>query len=330
MQTHLTGRTALVTGASVGIGRACALALAREGARVAVVARRKPLLDELAREISAEAGAKGLAVVVHATDEVIWSDPVLLRRILRNLLSNAVRYTQAGRIELGAARDGAMVRLHVRDTGIGIPSNELSRIFDEYHQVGNVERDRSQGLGLGLAVVRRMAALLDHPVEVESRVGSGSTFSIRVPPGERDHIVTAPSHDEEPGLQGVLVVMVDDEEAILRGMRLLLEDWGCQVLTAGSGAAALAAVAAESRRPDILITDYRLRAGETGVDVIRALRDRLGVDLPAVLVSGDTDPALLRSLNAQGLDLLHKPVKPAHLMKTMRDLLEARRRDRSA
>ena len=206
----------------------------------------------------------------------------------------------------------------------GFPENEFNNIFSEYHQLHNIERDRTKGLGLGLAVVRRMAELLGYPIAVRSEVGRGSVFSIDVPAGDPRLVVRETEPAVTQSLAGKRVFVVDDEKPILEGMRLLLEKWGCRVTTADSNREAIDGLRSKDWQADVLITDYRLRGGDTGMKLIETIRRDCPREIPALLISGDTDRELLRTIRKRGFYLLHKPIKPAHLHKAMCDLLCAK------
>ncbi|MGH8186315.1 MAG: ATP-binding response regulator, partial [Steroidobacteraceae bacterium] len=188
------------------------------------------------------------------------------------------------------------------------------RIFEEFYQLNNPSRDRSRGLGLGLATVRRIVQLLDHPLRLRSVVGKGSRFGIEVPLADPARVRSAPATVEQkmPNLiGGKLVVVIDDEESVRLGMQSLLESWGCKCITAMDSDEALRNV--DGRLPDFIIADLRLRGESTGIDAIRDLRAQLGDSIPAVLISGDTATEQLRKVSAAGLTMMHKPLKAVRL-----------------
>ncbi len=278
------------------------------------------VLDRLRRDYAAEAAEKGLTLRIRPCAAWVRSDPVLLERILRNLLSNAIRYTDSGGVLIGCRR-GSAVRVQVWDTGRGIPKQQTERVFEEFFQVQNPERDRAQGLGLGLAIVRRLAALLDHGITLSSRPGRGSVFSVTVPLAP-PRLATQPETQPGDARHGMIFV-VDDEAAIQEGMRSLLAGWGHTVLAAGSGDDMIARAAACPLRPDVIVCDYRLRGGETGVEVIERLRAEYNHDIPALLITGDTAPDRLTEAARSGLLLLHKPVANSRLRAAVNNLLLA-------
>ena len=285
------------------------------------------LLARLAREYGAEAAAKGLVLRAVRCSALVETDPVLLERILRNLLSNAVRYTERGRILLGCRRHDGAIRVEVWDTGIGIEPDAQSLIFEEFYQIGNAERDRAKGLGLGLAIVRRVSATLGLDLALDSLPGQGSVFRVSVPRARAGPPATLPDPAASFVASGVvaqsagLIVVVDDELAIREAMRRLLESWGHRVLAAGSGAEASALLAAEPRPPDAILCDYRLRAGEDGIAVILELQSHYDITVPAALITGDTGPERLRQAQASGLLVLQKPLGNARLRAAVGALL---------
>ncbi len=283
------------------------------------------LLDRLQRDYAAEAAEKSLSLRVRPCAATVRSDPVLLERILRNLLSNAIRYTDSGGILIGC-RPGRALRIEVWDTGRGIPAAQAERVFEEFFQLHNPERDRSQGLGLGLAIVRRLAVLLDHTLVLHSRPGHGSVFSITVPRAQAATIAAAAP--APVGARHGLIFVVDDEPAIQEGMRSLLAGWGHSVLCAGSGDDMLARAVTCPQRPDVIICDYRLRADETGLQVIERLRAEYNDDIPALLITGDTAPDRLAEAVGSGLLLLHKPVANSRLRAAVNNLLVAGAREK--
>ncbi len=278
-----------------------------------------PLLDRLRVEYLAQAQAQGLGFNVAANDWVVQSDPVLLEAILRNLIGNALRYTPGGRVDVLCSRLDAQVRIEVCDTGIGIPQDQHREIFREFYQLNNPERDRSKGLGLGLAIVDRLASLLRHAIELESAPGHGSRFVVILPLGNPAAITTTAVEVaalERDDVAGMRVLVIDDEVAVRKGMRAVLDNWGCLALLVGSEDEALETLNREA--PDVIIADYRLRDGKTGVQAIERLRREFGADLPALIITGDTAPERLREAQASGHTLMNKPVQPGKLRAYLR------------
>jgi two-component system, sensor histidine kinase len=281
------------------------------------------VFDRVRFEYGQIARQKRLSFRVVKTSLFVQSDPSLLARLIRNLLSNAVRYTDSGGVVLGCRRIGSEVRIEVWDTGKGIPAGRHEEIFQEFYQLDNPERDRRKGLGLGLAIVKRLAKLLNYRVGLRSVMGKGSMFSITLPRGSREDYVPAESSSESAAfdLSHALVLVIDDEAAVQEGMAALLRKWQCDVLTAGSGAEMMSKLIAVQRLPDLIVSDYRLRDNENGIQVVEALRTEFNVDIPALLVTGDTGPDRLRDAEASGLPILHKPLNPARLRTLIANLL---------
>jgi signal transduction histidine kinase/CheY-like chemotaxis protein len=281
------------------------------------------VFDRVRFEYGQIARQKRLSLRVVKTSLFVQSDPSLLARLIRNLLSNAVRYTDSGGVVLGCRRMGSEVRIEVWDTGKGIPADRHEEIFQEFYQLDNPERDRRKGLGLGLAIVKRLAKLLNYHVSLRSVVGKGSMFSITLPRGCREDYGPAESSPESAAfdLSHSLVLVIDDEAAVQEGMAALLRRWKCDVLTAGSGAEMMSKLVAVQRLPDLIVSDYRLRDNENGIQVVETLRSEFNVDIPALLVTGDTGPDRLRDAEASGLPILHKPLNPARLRTLIANLL---------
>jgi CheY-like chemotaxis protein len=256
----------------------------------------------------------------------VRSDPILLERILLNLVSNAVRYTSSGGVIVGCRRAGDRLRIDVCDSGIGIPKDQQRDIFSEFYQVETPGRRQRDGLGLGLAIVDRLCTLLHHPIGVSSTPGKGSRFSVSVPvAAARISAAEPPSRETVTAdpLRGKLVVVIDDDALVLEGTGGLLKSWGCRVVTAGSGYDALAAL--NSDKPNLIISDFRLKDGRTGIEAIAQLRSSFQADIPAFLISGDILPERLFEAKASGHQLLHKPVSPM----TLRTVMSRRLRERA-
>ena len=254
------------------------------------------VLDRLHHEFAPQAQAKSLRLRVRPLAATVSSDPALLDRILRNLIHNAVHHTERGGVLIGCRRDGDALRVEVWDSGPGIPLHEQERVFWEFHQLGNPERDRSKGLGLGLAIVQRTARLLGHELGLRSWPGRGTVFSLTLPladpqaqaPAQADEPQPAalPAHAREP-----LVLVIEDDVQSRLGLQLLLEGWGYRVLAAGSVEELLLQTAQDMDRVSLIISDYRLREHQTGIDAIKRLHEEYNDEaIPALLVSGDTDP----------------------------------------
>ena len=275
-----------------------------------------PMLERICRDYAREAQDKCVGLAFIQSSAVLKSDPILVERILRNLVSNAIRYTPEGRVLVGCRRKRDAISIEVWDTGLGIPVADREQIFKEYYQLGNVERDRAKGLGLGLAIVRRLTTLLNCEMTLRSTIGRGSCFAIAIPRAGLAAVDETPPRETEPNfqvLQRRLVVVVDDEVDIRVGMSALLERWGHQVITADCGATAIQNLSDCRTRPDLIISDFRLRQAETGLQVIEALRLEYNATIPAILITGDTAPERLIEARDSGLLILHKPVSNSRL-----------------
>ncbi len=280
------------------------------------------LLPRIETNFAGPARQKGLRLRVLPSAAWISSDSILLERILLNLVSNAVRYTSRGGVLVACRKRGGTVRIEVLDTGPGIAESQRQNIFNEFFRLADTGGDRQGGLGLGLSIVERLCRLLDHPIELTSTVGKGSRFSIIVPSvGARAEVAVAVPPVAPNGMFGKTVVVIDDDALVLDGMGGLLRGWSCNVVTAPSHAAALAGL--DRTRPDLIISDYRLADGMTGIEVIARLRDTFGAAIPAFLISGDTAPERLREARASGHHLLHKPVQPMALRALLGQLLKS-------
>ena len=284
------------------------------------------LLDRIETTFAAAAREKGLRLSVVASRAWVRSDAILLERILLNLVSNAIRYTSRGGIVVGCRRRGDRVRLEVWDSGIGLAEDQYRNVFREFYQVGAPAPGRSAGLGLGLSIVDGLCRLLDHPIDLASRPGAGSRFAVSVPgaSARQAPVEAAVTFDAIANpARDKLIVVVDDDALVLDGMRGLLQGWGCRVVAAGSDDAALAGLAAHRGHPNLIISDYLLANGKTGVDVIERMRGVFAAPIPAFLISGDTTSERMRDADARGLPLLHKPVNPMALRSMVNQLLRA-------
>ena len=281
----------------------------------------KALIERIEADYRPVAREKGLTFHIAPVDAEVETDPVLLERVLRNLVDNAFKYTQAGGVSLDVERDERTVRIAVRDTGAGIAKSERERIFDEFYQVGNPERDRAKGLGLGLAIVRRLARLLGLEVQLETEHGLGSTFAVTLARVAAESSLPplpprVPAADDAGTLAGARVLVIDDELSVRLGMRTLLESWGCHVAACNGLVEAERLLDDYGLDIDVIVADFRLPQHENGIETVRRLRARLG-DVPALMVSGDTAPERLREAQASGLPFLHKPVPADKLRETM-------------
>jgi len=269
------------------------------------------VFERLRSDFGPLAEDKGIALVVESTDEGGRTDPELLRRLLGNLLSNGIRYTRAGSVRLGCRREGDALAITVRDTGVGMPPTELGKIFDEFYQIDQGSR-RPEGLGLGLSIVRRLAALLGHEIHVDSSAGEGTEFTLKVarvelkPSAARATAAAAGVHSRSR------LLLIEDEAPVAHALSLLLEIEGFDVRLASCKSEALEHVAAAL--PDLVISDYHLRGTETGAEVVNEIRVRAGTPIPAIFLTGDTGKlAASRGLLGDAT-LLSKPTRADELL----------------
>jgi len=281
----------------------------------------QPLLQRIVTDFSEPAKSKSLHLRIVDCGMNIHTDPIMLERIVRNLVSNAIRYTSNGTILLGCRRRGKNISIEVHDTGMGIAPDKISRIFEEFYQLENPERDRQKGLGLGLAIVKRLSDLIDCPVSVSSTPQKGSVFRVQVPYVTDALPVAIISPEYINDLQGTNVLVIDDDALVRQGMQQVLSQWQCQILLAENIEQALEQLGG-SCSIDIILTDYRLRENQTGLDAIKKIHDVCNKNIPAIILTGDTDSQRLGEAKASGFKLLHKPVQSAKLRSLMSYLLE--------
>lgn len=282
------------------------------------------LLRRLETTFAQAAGEKGLRLRVVPSAAWVRSDAILLERILLNLVSNAVRYTSEGGVLVGCRQRGETLRIEIWDSGPGIPEDQRQNIFGEFYQLAGSQRDSQGGLGLGLAIVDRLRRLLGHSIELSSIVDKGSRFTITVPSATARKFVEPVSFPPLviDRVQGKLVVVIDDDALVLEGTGGLLRSWGCRVVTAASHDAALGEIIGCGQRPDVIISDYHLSDGKTGIDVIERVRAAFGMPIPAFLISGDVTSEPLRHARTSGYHLLHKPLAPMALRAMLNQYLK--------
>jgi len=264
---------------------------------------------------------QGLRLRFAETDLCVYSDPALLRRILQNFISNARRYTRNGAVLVGCRRRGDEVAIQVMDTGVGIAERDQKAVFEEFHRLSDGAERTKRGLGLGLAIVDRIARLLGHEVSLRSELGKGSCFEVVVPRGTRRSIAgTSPAAAESrsaTSIDGQFIICVDNEQDILDGMKGLLTKWGARPLVANTEQAALQILEKirleHGQAPALLLVDYHLDDGVTGLEVITALREGAEIELPAAILTADHSTEISDRVRDAGHALLHKPVKPAAL-----------------
>ncbi|WP_372800949.1 ATP-binding response regulator [Paracoccus seriniphilus] len=285
---------------------------------------RQPVpLHDLFRKLAAEyaplAEAKNLKLSFVQTDAVVESDPVFLRRIAQNLISNAIKYTSRGGVVVGVRRQRNTCWLCIYDTGAGIPAVDRNRIFEEFQRLGH--DSGTPGMGLGLSIVRRACNKLGHPISLNSEAMRGTVFKVGLPPAESDHC-PRPAVKEllTTTLRGRVALIIENDEAMRRGYELTLQDHlGMVARLCGSTAEAVATMGEEP--PEVIIADYHLENGDTGVAAIEALRSRLNQPVPAIMVTAHRDPDIARTCAAMGVHLMEKPLRPTELGETLARVL---------
>lgn len=284
-----------------------------------------PLCDLFRRlhlHYAPQAEVAGLSLRLVPGGRQVWSDPQLLERILGNLIQNAIKYTRQGGVIVVARQTRTHINIEVWDTGIGITATELPHIFDEFYQIGGHHRDRRGGLGMGLAIVKRLVRLLGHTLATASTPGRGTLFRIGIAHAPVDFTESlSPGCDTEPVpmlFQTRRVLVIDDEESIRESLRLLLEEWGFEAWTAADLAETRRIVTEQQGGVDLLLCDLHLRDGEDGLEAIRLVRELCQQPVPAIVITGDTAPAEIRRANASGNPVLFKPVQPRQLIAALR------------
>jgi CheY-like chemotaxis protein len=285
----------------------------------------RDLLNNIAREFRQVALAEGLTLSFVPCSAVVESDSQLLARILRNFLTNAIRYTPSGRILLGCRRQAGHILLQVWDTGPGIPADKLSEIFQEFKRIHSEGCRMDKGLGLGLAIVDKISGMLGHEVTVSSEEGKGSVFSVRVPMGRlRPKVLpagsaTIPLLDE--GLGGARVWVIDNDRAICEGMKTLLEGWGCEVTVAVSLADLERQLDTAGQPVDLILADYHLDNDVNGVDVVAEINRQRATAAPVLMITANYTNELKQHIRTLGYLLMNKPVKPLKLRSVLTHLV---------
>jgi Na+/proline symporter/signal transduction histidine kinase len=286
------------------------------------------LFEQLRRRFKALAGNRNLELRVHPTDYVIYSDRNLLYRILQNFLANAIHYTETGGVLLGCRLRGDQLRISVWDTGVGIENSEAKAIFQEFHRLDYARRLDEKGLGLGLAICDRIGRMLDHEIDVSSKPGHGSCFSVIVPLAHQSDIEKAESpdvvHAEAFGFKDLVVLCVDNEPDILEAMNLLLDRWGCPTVMLARTQAQAAQQVLMHGTPDFVLVDYHLDDQSHGLQVMQHLDNILGTRLPAIVITADRTSELEEAVKARGYGLLLKPIRPAALRALMTNMLKTK------
>jgi len=263
---------------------------------------------------------------VAKTKACAYTDPALLELIVRNYVENAIKYTPEGRVLIGCRKQAGQIRIEVHDTGIGIPASAQETVFQEFYQLGNPERDKAKGLGLGLYIAHSLGKLLNHDIGVNSTVGKGSMFYVTVPQGDASHLMDEPGRVQAGGktpLTGKTVLLIDDDDLVRASVTEMLSRWQCSTIAAEDAETALRILMARGRMPDAIVADYRLRNKSTGVQAIQSLQAQLG-NVPAVILTGDTAPSRIQEARNSGFLILHKPLSGVQLRSTLSELMSAK------
>jgi signal transduction histidine kinase len=283
------------------------------------------LFEPLRQEFAPVAAKRGVSLRILASPYAVVSDPLMMRRILQNLLSNALRYTQKGGVLMGCRRRGNCLCIQVHDTGPGIPEAQQQAIFVEFQRGESSDGDQA-GFGLGLSIVHRFATELGHDIQLESRLGRGSTFSITLPRAETEDVVESGREVQHIDfrynvLEGRKILLIENDPSSAQAMATLLERWGCDVATTTSMVDAMESIGALGEPPDAIIADLHLDRGENGLDAVNSIRDQIKIDVPAIIVTADYSVEAEREAAVYGLELLRKPVKPAEMRSLLSFLL---------
>lgn len=282
----------------------------------------KAIFASLREQFAAQAEAKGLDLVVDDCDDTVRTDPTLLEQIVQNLVANAIRYTQRGLVQLRCLHETAFVDIQVLDTGIGIATNELESIFDEFYQAQREPGQRREGLGLGLSIVRRVSQLLEHPLVVKSQPGEGSCFSVRVPRSRAPGAAASNAAADGADTTGGTVLIIDDDPAVADATAMFLDIVGFDAIVAAGADEACMLLAERKCRPDVIVCDFHLADGASGVGAIACVRETLQQSIPAVLITGDTSAAAADlSARIERCELLSKPVETDALVESIRRVL---------
>ena len=272
------------------------------------------MLAPIVNELQQQANAKGLELEYQSADTLLYTDPILLARVLRNIIGNAIKYTEQGHIKVLVNQHSDKLSIEIKDTGIGIPESEFNEIFSEYHQIANKRRDRKEGVGLGLSIVKKISDLLNFQITVQSELGKGSCFTLMMDCVDAsESIVEADdqSTGTEQSFANLNILVIDDEQDILVAMDMILSDWGCNVQCASDYQQARLSIA--HNKPDVIFSDYRMQDDMTGLEVVASLQDKLPKPVPAALVTAEIEAELLKHAESQGLVVINKPVSPDRL-----------------
>lgn len=288
----------------------------------------KELFEKLRNDYQLRALDRGLTIEFKSNDHFVFSDAVSVERVMRNLIENALRYTKEGSVKVSCEKMRQQLTFQVEDTGIGISKEHINKVFDEFYQIENPERDRTKGFGLGLYAVNRLAGLLETKINVESELGKGSCFTIALPLGEKPKEKKLAKNNESINdfiLVDKVILLVDDDEVVLDSISRLVMSWKCLILAANSYQSAIDLLIQEEIKPEVLVLDYRLPKHKNGVDLVKNICKHFGETIPAIILTGDTGEESLTHINESGLSFIHKPADPQKLKKRLKKLLNNRK-----
>lgn len=279
------------------------------------------LIDNLHQQFINQADEKNLIFTCQSTTHYIYSDAVLLQRILSNLIANAINYTASGEVKILISESLKSIKIQIIDTGTGLDEKEQVNIFEEFYQLENPERDKKKGLGLGLSIVKRLCLLLDIPIDLKSEKGKGSCFSLVLPISEPPKKIKSSKRIPLGHFDSKKILVIDDDASMRESLSELLGQWRCEVISAESEKEACIMIKNSNFIPELIIADYRLRDNKTGVEAVNGVKAQLAAhnhkEPSIIIISGDTEPARLIEVAKSGYELLHKPVKPAQLRMLM-------------
>ncbi len=284
------------------------------------------LIGTLEHEFQSTARLRDMTLKFDTSEQLVFTDRILIDRVLRNLIENALTHSRGKVLQVICTVDDKMLVVSVEDDGIGVPSSQQEDIFSEYFQIGNPERDRSKGLGIGLSIVKRLCDLLEIDLKFSSKSQSGTRFCLSIPRSTRPprhSEVTVSNSSNEGKSQSVLIAVIEDEKGVREGMEVMLDSYGYRTVIADSADHLLRQLKGFRTPPDILMSDYRLRKGNTGDQAIESVKKSLNLDIPSVIITGDTSPNRVKELTDGGYRLLHKPVEPDDLLRVIHKLTEA-------
>ena len=284
-----------------------------------------PLIQTLEQEFQSTALECNMDLDFDDVSHIVKTDRLLLDRVLRNLIENALTHSKGSVLKLSCTKARGRLALQLSDDGRGIPQHEQNDIFSEYYQIGNPERDRSKGLGIGLSIVHRLSELLGFDLDFSSQKNSGCTFTLHLKPGAPITVVpeTSTTNTDVISNKSTLIALIEDELEIREGMEIMLKNMGYDIITADSASALIETMQAQQLAPDLLISDYRLRQNQTGDIAIKQIVAYLGKKIPAIIVTGDTSPKRVKEATLSGFTLLHKPVEPPKLLASIEAMLTA-------